>query len=199
MNSIKSYIGLFTISLTALSLEIILIRLFSISHSHNFAFMVVSISLFGMAIAGTALSTFRISRNLYLHSILFALSSFFSFIFFNYISFDPYYAMADFSHLLILPLYYITLGTPFFFFGAIVAIFFSEHKDQSGKVYFFNMAGSAFGSFFSIAVISILNTQAIVVIPALGLISSLFFAKNDKKRVTTQVSSSLCSSKSIFL
>tara|TARA_Y100000310_G_scaffold203351_1_gene203585 strand:+ start:18975 stop:21287 length:2313 start_codon:yes stop_codon:yes gene_type:complete len=176
----KIYFGIFLISLATLALEISLIRFFSISQWYHFAFMVVSIALFGIAASGTFLTIKKLKNPLFLSSILFSISVLISFFITNNLIFDPFEAIINFKHVFVLLVYYIFLGLPFFFFGIIVAYSFLKFQNKAGKVYFYNMSGSALGTVASLFFISIFNVKTIFVISLLGLLSSLFFMSNRK-------------------
>jgi len=181
----NTYYGIFIISLATLALEISLIRLFSITQWYHFAFMVVSIALFGIAASGTFLSIKKTTNKniLFNSSILFSLSTIIGFFILNKISFDPYKAILNFSEIFKLLFYYILLGLPFFFFGIIIAYSFLKNKRNSGKIYFYNMFGSALGTLLAIPLISFFNIKLIFIIAIIGLISSLFFVKKNKKLI----------------
>lgn len=178
----KLYYGIFLISLATLALEISLIRLFSIMQWYHFAFMVVSIALFGIAASGTFLAIKKIKNKniLFNSSLLFSLSVIIGFFILNKISFDPYKAILNFFALFKLLFYYILLGLPFFFFGIIIAYSFSKQQKKSGKIYFYNLFGSGLGTLLAIPLISFFNIKLIYIIAIIGLISSLFFIKNTK-------------------
>lgn len=175
MKNNRIYIGIFLISLATLALEISLIRFFSISQGYHFAFMIVSIALFGIAASGTFLTIKKINNPLFFSSVLFSLSVLVGFFITNNIIFDPFQAILNFEHVFILLIYYIFLGLPFFFFGIIVAYSFSRFQKKAGKVYFYNLFGSAIGALASLFFISYFHTKTILVISLIGLISSLFF------------------------
>ena len=178
----KIYIGIFLISLATLALEISLIRFFSISQWYHFAFMVVSIALFGIAASGTFLTIKKLINPLFLSSIFFSISVIISFFITNKIVFDPFEAIVNFNYIFILLIYYILLGMPFFFFGIIIAYSLSKFQNKAGKIYFYNMSGSAIGTLASLFLISLLNIKTIFVISLLGLLSSLFFIDNKRNR-----------------
>jgi len=180
----KIFYGIFLISLATLALEINLIRFFSISQWYNFAFMIVSIALFGIAASGTFLTIKKTKNPLFISSILFSFSTLIGFFVANNVIFDPFEAIVNFKHIFILMVYYIFLGLPFFFFGIVVAYSFSKFQSEAGKVYFYNMSGSAIGALASLFFISYFNIKAILVISLLGLISSLFFIDNAKSKNT---------------
>ncbi|MBC8501445.1 MAG: hypothetical protein ISS25_04250 [Nanoarchaeota archaeon] len=179
----KVYIGIFLISIAALALEISLIRFFSISQWYHFAFMVVSIALFGIAASGTFLTIKKLKNPLFSSSILFSISVLIGFFIINNISFDPFKAILDFNHVFVLLLYYIFLGLPFFFFGVIIAYVFSNFQKKAGRIYFWNMSGSAIGAVSSLFFISYLDVKTILIISLIGLVSSLFFIQKNKKLI----------------
>tara|TARA_Y100000294_G_scaffold121335_1_gene112782 strand:- start:588 stop:3041 length:2454 start_codon:yes stop_codon:yes gene_type:complete len=180
MGNNNIFVGIFLISLATLALEISLIRFFSISQWYHFAFMVVSIALFGIAASGTFLTIKKLKNPLFISSILFSLSALIGFLVTNKIIFDPFEAIVNFNHVSVLLLYYIFLGLPFFFFGIIIAYCFSKFQNKAGKVYFYNMSGSAVGVLASLFFISYFNVKTILVISFIGLFSSLFFINNSK-------------------
>ncbi len=197
LNINKNFIGLFLISLASLMLEISMIRFFSIAQWYHFAFMVISIALFGIAASGTFLFI-KINKNkrffeektevypskfnnfLFFSSILFSLSTIIGFLVTNNLFFDPFKAVANSWHLFVLILYYIFLSLPYFFFGLIAASIFLKYPRQSGTIYFYNMSGSAFGVLLAIPFLNLLNVRIILLITLIGLLASLFFMHRNK-------------------
>jgi len=180
MKNNRIFYGIFLISLATLALEISLFRFFSISQWYHFGFMIVSIALFGIAASGTFLTIKRLKNPLFLSSILFSISVLISFFVVNNLIFDPFEAVLNFKYIFVLLIYYIFLSLPFFFFGIIIAYSFSKFQNEAGKVYFYNMSGSAIGALVSLFFISIFNVKTIYVISLLGLLSSLFFVNNKR-------------------
>jgi len=176
----KTFIGLFLISIATLMLEISLIRFFSVAQWYHFAFMVISIALFGIAASGTFLFIKKLKNPLFLSSILFSISAIIGFFVVNNLSFDPYKAVTNLSHVFILVIYYIFLSLPFFFFGIVAAFIFSQHQKNAGVVYFYNLSGSALGTILTIPFLSLLNVKIIFLISLIGLFASIFFVANKK-------------------
>ncbi len=177
----RIYLGVFLISFATLAFEVSLIRFFSIAQWYHFAFMVVSIAMFGIAAAGTFLAIRQLKNPLAKSSILFSITAPMGFLITNQLNFDPYKAILSYSHILLLLMYYILLGLPFFFFGIIIAFALREYKDIAGKIYFYNLAGSAFGSLLVLPLISIFNIKLIVIISIISLFSALCFTNKIKK------------------
>jgi len=177
-------IGLFLISAATLMLEIALTRLFSVMYFNHFAFLVISIALFGIAFAGTFLYIKRWKDPYFVSALLFSISVLVGFFPLNSLMFDPIVASVSLMHAARLLLFYVVLGIPFFFSGIIVAHMFSKYQKESGSVYFYNLSGAAFGSLGALPVISIIGEKVIIAVAVIGLLSSLFFT-NEKKRLIT--------------
>lgn len=178
----RIYLGIFLVSIAALALEISLIRFFSISQWYHFAFMIISIALFGIAASGTFLMVKKVRNPLFFSSVLFSISVVVGFLVTNNVVFDPFKAVLNFNHVFVLLLYYVFLGLPFFFFGIIIAYAFLKFQKSAGKVYFWNMTGSAIGTLAALFFISYFHVKTIFVVSVIGLISSLFFSENVKQR-----------------
>ena len=91
--------AVFLLSLSALSFEILLVRVFSISQWNHLSFMVISITLFGFAAGGTCLNIIDTRKkdwekhlssieNIHIFTILFTLSAIISFMILNRIPLD---------------------------------------------------------------------------------------------------------------
>lgn len=176
----KIYLGIFFISTAALMFEVSLIRLFSVMQFYHFAFLIVSIALFGIAAAGTFMYIKKLKKPLLMSSVLFSLSTFFGFLLLNTLEFDPIRASVDYLHATMLLAYYIFLGLPFFFFGIIMVYLFSKYQKESNKLYFYNLSGSALGSIAVLPLMGILGEKIIFIVVTIGLISSIFFSKKTK-------------------
>lgn len=170
--------GLLFISLAALMLEIALIRIISLTYNYSFSMLIISISLFGMSAGGSFLYIKNLKKPYYISCICFSLSALLGYYIFSQISFDP--TKASYNYLYAYPLffYYILFAIPFFFFGIILTHAFIKFKNESGKIYFSNLLGSAMGSALALLVVSFFGISSINVAAIFGLIASIFFSKN---------------------
>ncbi len=183
------YLGLFTVSMAALILEISLTRVFSVSQWYHFAFMVVSIALFGIGASGTFLTIFPrllkrdVNEVLALSSWLFSLSVILSFATANRIPFDPFRLSWDRMQLFYISLYYFLLAVPFFFSGLCVGSVLSKMPQRVNKLYFSDLLGAGMGSMLVVALFSPLSGEGVILFSALlGGLSSLLFTLNLSKR-----------------
>lgn len=182
----SSHLGIFLISAGALLFEVSLTRIFSVSRWYHFAFMVVSIALLGFAASGSVLNVYprlKKSRNApFICSLLFSLSVVASFLISGRIEMDPYKIILDTWRLSYVSIYYVVLSLPFLLAGLVISIYLSQDSRNAGRIYGFNLAGSAVGCLL-IFVFSVAGSRIILVSSILGAAGSLFFARRTQKIV----------------
>jgi spermidine synthase len=187
-NFLPIYIGIFFISIATLLLEISLTRIFSVSLWYHFAFMVISVSLFGFGASGTFLSLFpnllkrNINRLLFLFSGLFSIFCIISFLITNSLTFDPFTILWDKTQILNTMIYYSALSIPFFFSGLCIAIVISSIPRKVNKIYFFNLVGSGIGSILILYLFSLVSSNVVIFVSLLGFLSTFLFSLNYSKR-----------------
>ena len=176
------YMGIFLISAATLALEISLTRVFSVSQWHHFAFMVVSVALFGIGAGGTFLSVFpplmkkNLDKSLSNLAFLFSLSTLLSFAITNRIPFDPFRMAFDSLQLLYLFIYYSLLSIPFFFSGLCIALALTKLARKAGRLYSFSLTGSALGSILVLVLFSPLGGSGVIIFASMaGALSSIIF------------------------
>jgi hypothetical protein len=180
------HFGIFFISAGALLFEVSLTRIFSVSRWYHFAFMVVSIALLGFAASGSLLNVYpglKKSRNTpFICSVLFSLSVTASFYISDKIEMDPYKIMVEPWRISYISIYYIVLSLPFLLAGIVISLYLSKGSQNAGKIYGFNLAGSAAGCLLIFA-FSVTGSRIILVSSVLGAVGSLFFARRTQKIV----------------
>ena len=179
------YIGVLLISAATLALEISLTRVFSVAQWHHFAFMVISIGLFGFGASGSFLAVFRsllkkdTNKMLVLFSLLFSLICIFSFLLTNQVPFDPFRLAWDSNQVLYILIYYMLLSIPFFFSGMCIALVFTKMAGKISKLYFFNLVGSAAGCIAVIYLFLIFDGPGVIIFASFtGALASLSFSLN---------------------
>jgi len=136
-------------SLSCLVFELSLLRIFSITLWHHFAFMVISIAMLGIGASGTVLAVFprlQDRRHIPFIALLFALSLPASYLAANVVPFDPARMSWDRLQLVFIALYYLVLSVPFLFFGMIMAASFTGLSARSGAIYASDLLGAGTGS-----------------------------------------------------
>ena len=203
---VSVYVGLFIVSLATLTLEISLTRFFSVSKWYHFAFMVVSIALFGIGVSGSFLSVFHslLERNIQelrvILSFSFSLTCALSIAITNLVPFDPFRFAWDPIQFLNLVIHFITLSVPFFFSGLFTSVILVDMADKVNNIYFSTMIGSGVGSLIVTTVLSPMSCGGIIVfVSSLGFIATFIFALNlPRKKCLAALASILISTTLIF-
>jgi predicted membrane-bound spermidine synthase len=175
MSRTKLFVGISLTTLATLMLELTLTRLFSATMYYHFAFMAISLALFGSGASGVFIyvsrrifSPERVARHLAMFSLLFGLSSLLALyvILSNPLTLDPgndnYYRLAYI---------YVATAVPFFFSGCTVTLAITRFSHEITRLYLFDLMGAAAGC---LLLIPFLNTMgAINTVLAVALISAL--------------------------
>jgi len=119
------YLGVALTTLATIVLELSLTRIFSVVFYYHFAFLAISIALFGLGAGGGILA------------VLDGLSVVAALVF----------LLSRQSRLEggTLALVYLTTALPFFFAGAVVSTVFAETVERVHRIYFFDLLGAALG------------------------------------------------------
>lgn len=154
------YIGVFIISLVTISFEVIVNRLFSLTYWYHFAFMIISIALFGIGIGG--LLVFFINKYLKNYSLLsltiacFILSISFPIciVILNNIPLEFELLSSSIEQQKYFVFLFLILSVPFIISGFIFSFLFTNFKEQINKIYFFDLIGGGIGCFFTLIIFS---------------------------------------------
>ncbi len=180
----------FFISFSALSIEIIYARIFSVLTYYHFSSMIISIALLGFGAAGSYISikynkkedTHKfISRNM----LYFLLSNILTFYFIVKLRFYPIMLSGDWTNNLSLLFYYIALAVPFFFAGKILIFIFTRHSKDIGFLYFIDLVGGGAGSLSVFFFINYFSAPVIIHVVSilLAVITLLYLLFTDRKKV----------------
>lgn len=180
--------AVFLLSLSALSFEILLVRVFSISQWNHLSFMVISITLFGFAAGGTFLNVVdAIKKGWEKHllsggpvcalCLLFTLSVTLSFIFLNRIPLDYFRLPLEPVQVLYLFMVYLLLTLPFFFTGLVMSIAYAFIPQKPGHIYFASMAGSALGAIIPVLFLPFIGEGKLILCISLFPLIVIFFTR----------------------
>jgi hypothetical protein len=191
MNRRRIFLGISLITLSVLMLELSLTRLFSATMYYHFAFMAISLALFGSGASGVFVYIFQRSlkpehtgRWLAIAAILFALTNLLSLyvILANPLTFEPgpenYYRLARI---------YSAAALPFFFAGCAVTLAITRLAKEISKLYLFDLAGAALGCLLLIPVLNLIGAINIVLlVSALAAVGGILFgtAEGGSRAVT---------------
>ncbi len=127
-------------------------RIFSITHWHHFAYMIISIAMLGFGAGGTLLTLAgkrlrgREFKYFIRCSVLLALSMVICHETAMGVPFETFHVLTQRVQILHLFTLYVLLALPFFFASCMVTLGFAMHPLRVGRVYFLNLTGSGAGA-----------------------------------------------------
>ncbi len=184
-------LGLFFIAMTTLLFELNLIKIYDTLWSSNLSYMVISIAMFALGVAGIYSSLFPIDRNALGGKVLPVLS-----ILFTITILGTFWVVEKFPFrldLLNLPSFYIGplmvsvglrnifasmayITIPFFFSGLILTFLFSSYAKDIQRLYFYDLLGASIGCVIVIPLIPSVAPEGLIVIAAgLALLAAAIF------------------------
>jgi len=178
------YISVFLLSASSIAFEILIARVFAISQWNHLSFMVISMALFGFAVAGTILSLSNplsrpqqssgvSNRCISLFVLLYSLSAIVSFLILNHMPLDYLKLPLEPIQGLYLMTAYLLLAFPFFHAGMVISSAYMFLPEKTGYIYFFSMAGSAAGALIPLTLLSLTDEGGLIVLTAVLPLAAL--------------------------
>src|SRR5215467_7226375 len=168
----STYAGLFLTTLSLLQLELFLTRIFSVTMWYHFAFMAISLAMFGLAAGAILVEIFKKhdpNISLARTGLAFAVTSAVCFTLQLYVPADPENELAWTT------LAFTLIAIPFVFGGMVVCIALTRFPKHTGSLYAADLAGSAAGCILTIPILNHIHAPTAVIlnagIAALGTIA----------------------------
>ena len=169
-----TYAGLFLTTLSLLQLELFLTRIFSVTMWYHFAFMALSLAMFGIAAGAVLVEVMRKRephRTLANAGLLFALTSAVCFAAQLYVPADPE------TRLGWTVLAFTLIAIPFVFAGVVICVALTRFPAFTGKLYAADLAGSALGCLLTIPILNSVHAPTAVLLNAgIAALAAAFFA-----------------------
>jgi hypothetical protein len=186
-----TYAGLFLVALATLMYEILLTRIFSVTMWYHFAFVAISIALFGMTLGAVLVYLFPARFSLQdkpgrlgVWSLLFGLAIVISFIVHLSIHVVP---DTTSSGLTSLAATYAIIAVPFMFSGICVCVCLTQFPRQVSRLYAADLCGAAVGCLLLIAVLEMVDgPTAVLLVAAMALVGAFGFAADGTVRSAKQ-------------
>src|SRR5437867_1522091 len=166
-----TYAAVGLVTLATLMYEILLTRIFSVTMWYHFAFVAISVAMFGMTVVAShvCLSPLRFTEqqthhHLALSSLLFALSIVISFL--THLSI-PFAVHPSLTGLYIITLTYAVIAVPFVFSGICVCLALTRFPAQVSRLYAADLAGGALGCVLLVGTLRITDGPTAVIVVAL--------------------------------
>jgi hypothetical protein len=170
------YLGLFLIALATVAYEILLTRIFSVIMWYHFAFVAISVAMFGISVGAILVYVFpqffrdeKTEYHLVQSSLLFSSTTILSFLYHAHI---PFVDSLSFSGAISLASTYVVTALPFVFGGIVVCLALTRFTRHSGKLYAADLIGAAIGCLVPIGLLKYADAPTsifvIAMITALG-------------------------------
>jgi spermine/spermidine synthase len=170
-----THAGLFFLTLAVLMYEVLLTRIFSVTMWYHFAFVAISMVLFGIALGAILVYLFpspanAIKKHLALSGLCFAATTAVSFLIYLQIP-----QTLDLMSYLFLT--YVVTSAPFIVGGFAVALALTRFPNSVGSLYAADLAGAAIGCVAVILALTVTDGPGAVMLVALfGSVAAVFFA-----------------------
>lgn len=188
------------IGIATLLFEILLTRIFSVTMWYHFAFVAISLALFGIAVSGVALTVFHhFFQRFDSHRILgiaaagFGLAmpaAFLADLHIPFIPFDFEPKPLDLMQIKAFALFFakfVVLSIPFFFSGLTIALAFARFSTRINRIYFADLTGAGLGCALAVPVLLAMSGPSAVIaagsLPLIG--ATLFFLQGSLRRHAT--------------
>ncbi|MFP5262432.1 MAG: hypothetical protein ACLGJB_11060 [Blastocatellia bacterium] len=169
------------VTMSVLMLELSLTRLFSATMYYHYAFMAISLALFGSGASGVFIYVFQskidpdgTGRRLSLAAILFSLSTLFALYVILSVPLtlettaENYYRLTEI---------YAATALPFFFAGCVVTLAITRYAKEISRLYLFDLAGAALGCLLLIPVLNLIGAiNTVLLVSAMGAAGALLFS-----------------------
>lgn len=182
--------AVFLFSFSSLCVEVLFVRIFSISQWNHLSFMVLSLVMFGFGASGTFLSFADIYKkgwenrlaslnSLKTCALCYCFCTLLSFIILNRLPLDYFRLPLEPAQTFYLFTAYVMLTLPFFITGIIIALAYAKNPDKSGLIYCVNMGGSAFGALVPLLFLGNIGESGLMVLAGLtpGILLFLYERK----------------------
>jgi hypothetical protein len=179
----------FASSLSVLSFELLLIRIFTIRLSYHYASLIISLSMAGLVIGGLSVyymqnsgrfQNFLSSQPLNFLAATLAVSYPSVLLMFSVIPLDHARMLWEHPQILYLVLFIALCAFPFFLYGVIISLALSSWKERANKIYASDLLGGAVGLLVVVVLMSYLKVEYVLLISTgiVGFVIVLRLEKN---------------------
>lgn len=177
--------GVFMICLSLLVSELLLTRVFSVLFMYHFAFLVISLALFGLGIGGIAVYLYPekfagdLQRQLVVTSLGFSAALVMLVLFLFNLPLAP---STSLQGALVIGVVFLVSSVPFFVGGLCLSLILSRAGQEVNRVYFVDLVGAGVGCLLIIPILNYLGAaNALLVASFGGAVTALLFAMPGQK------------------
>src|SRR5262245_30554905 len=179
----RTFAGLFLVTLSTLTYQRLLTRTFSVTMYYHFAFVAISVTMFGMAVGALAVflrrAVFvpeRVTRHLAVGSALFAVAIVLSYL--THLAI-PFLIEPSLVSAFALALTYAALSVPFGLCGIVVSLALTRFPSQVSSLYAADLTGAALGCLLVGPILRLTDApSAVVATSAVTALAAVLFASD---------------------
>ena len=167
----SAYAGLFLVAMATLMYEVLLTRIFSVTMWYHFAFVAISVAMFGMTLGAVLVHVLPrcfapelTRRRMAQTALAFSLTAITSFTIHLFI---PFQTQVRLSALLGLMGVYLVITIPFIFSGICVCLALTRHAAHVGKLYAADLAGAAVGCVAVVVMLEVIDGPTLIFVVAM--------------------------------
>jgi spermidine synthase len=171
----QTYFGLLLVTLSTLMLEILLTRIFSVTMWYHFAFMAISIAMFGMTVGALLVylmpgffSRDKTHYHLALSSFWFSVTAVLGFALHLLV---PFSFDVSLKNIVSMTITYLAISVPFIFSGICVCLALTRFPRNVSRLYAADLIGAALGCILFKIVLDITDGPTAIVVVALTAVS----------------------------
>ncbi len=181
----NTYIGIFLVALSTLMYEILLTRIFSVTMGYHFAFMAVSLAMFGMTVGAIIVYIFphkfpqaKINIILTRQALYFSIATLLSFLIHLFI---PFIHGMSLLGMAVTAFTYAEISVPFVFSGLCISLLLTRFPAQVNKLYAADLIGASLGCILVVVVLNVSGGPTGVFITALiSAAAAYVFSRNSE-------------------
>lgn len=182
-----TYVGLFFVTASTLMYQIVLTRIFSVTMWYHFAFVAISLALFGLT-AGALLVHLRptwfpedrVGSQLWVYTLLFGISIAVSIVIQLAIPVDPTFSS---NGLLTVAATCVVIAVPFTLSGVVVCLSLTRFPEHVNRLYAADLIGGGLGCALLVYLLSKLDAPSLVVLTgAFAAVGAAAFARSARNR-----------------
>lgn len=167
----RTYAGVFLVTLATLMFEVLLTRIFSVTMWYHFAFVAISVAMFGMSVGAIIVYLFqgyflpeRTKEQMARFAMSFALAVVGSFLAHASV---PFIAETSLAGIASLVFTYVVISIPFVLSGICVCLALTRFPEYIGKVYAADLTGGALGCILLLYALDFTDAPSVVLLIAL--------------------------------
>ena len=177
--------GVFLISLSLLVNELLLTRIFSVLFMYHFAFLVISLALFGLGIGGIAVYLYPekfsgdLQRQLVVSTLAFSGSVFLLVLFLFNLPLAP---SGSLQGAIVIGIVFLVSSVPFLLGGICLSLILSRAGQEVNRLYFIDLVGAGIGCLLIIPTLNYLGgVNALLMTSFGGALTALLFSMPGQK------------------